>query len=152
MKGWWRKKDSHPTLYLFYEKMLQVRNVLASWFHGIFLQGDPGETLRKVRCIFVRTKHFAGQPHFSTTSPAAAMFPTQAPVSARRSPSVSPGSSFQDHYLPVTCSDFLGKELGSQLERTSEEKSEKVMAPLSSTLAWKIPWTEEPGGLSPWGR
>ena len=21
------------------------------------------------------------------------------------------------------------------------------MAPLSSTLAWKIPWTEEPGGL-----
>ena len=26
-------------------------------------------------------------------------------------------------------------------------KSEKVMAPHSSTLAWKIPWTEEPGGL-----
>ena len=25
--------------------------------------------------------------------------------------------------------------------------SEKVMAPRSSTLAWKIPWTEEPGGL-----
>ena len=26
------------------------------------------------------------------------------------------------------------------------------MAPHSSTLAWKIPWTEEPGGLhSPWG-
>ena len=24
---------------------------------------------------------------------------------------------------------------------------EKAMAPLSSTLAWKIPWTEEPGGL-----
>ena len=21
----------------------------------------------------------------------------------------------------------------------------------SSTLAWKIPWTEEPGGCSPWG-
>ena len=30
---------------------------------------------------------------------------------------------------------------------------EKVMAPHSSTLAWKIPWTEEPGqGCSPWGR
>ena len=27
---------------------------------------------------------------------------------------------------------------------------EKAMAPHSSTLAWKIPWTEEPG--SPWGR
>ena len=25
--------------------------------------------------------------------------------------------------------------------------SEKVMAPHSSTLAWKIPWTEEPGRL-----
>ena len=22
---------------------------------------------------------------------------------------------------------------------------------LSSILAWRIPWTEEPGGLSPWG-
>ena len=25
------------------------------------------------------------------------------------------------------------------------------MAPHSSTLAWKIPWTEEPGGCSRWG-
>ena len=25
--------------------------------------------------------------------------------------------------------------------------SEKAMAPHSSTLAWKIPWAEEPGGL-----
>ena len=25
--------------------------------------------------------------------------------------------------------------------------SEKAMATHSSTLAWKIPWTEEPGGL-----
>ena len=25
--------------------------------------------------------------------------------------------------------------------------SEKAMAPHSSTLAWKIPWTEKPGGL-----
>ena len=24
---------------------------------------------------------------------------------------------------------------------------EKAMAPHSSTVAWKIPWTEEPGGL-----
>ena len=24
---------------------------------------------------------------------------------------------------------------------------EKAMAPHSSALAWKIPWTEEPGGL-----
>ena len=29
---------------------------------------------------------------------------------------------------------------------------EKAMATHSSTLAWKIPWMEEPGGLHPWGR
>ena len=29
--------------------------------------------------------------------------------------------------------------------------SEKAMAPYSSTLAWKIPWTEEPGGLQSTG-
>ena len=29
--------------------------------------------------------------------------------------------------------------------------SEKVMAPHSRTLAWKIPWAEEPGGLQSMG-
>ena len=28
-------------------------------------------------------------------------------------------------------------------------RTEKAMAPHSSTLAWKIPWIEEPGGLQP---
>jgi len=28
---------------------------------------------------------------------------------------------------------------------------EKAVAPQSSTLAWKIPWTEEPGGLQSMG-
>ena len=28
---------------------------------------------------------------------------------------------------------------------------EKAMAPHSSTLAWKIPWMEEPGGLPSMG-
>ena len=28
---------------------------------------------------------------------------------------------------------------------------EKAMAPHSSTLAWKIPWMEEPGRLQPMG-
>ena len=31
-----------------------------------------------------------------------------------------------------------------------EDPLEKEMATHSSTLQWKIPWTEEPGGL-PWG-
>ena len=29
--------------------------------------------------------------------------------------------------------------------------TEKALAPHSSTLAWKIPWTEEPGGLQSMG-
>ena len=29
--------------------------------------------------------------------------------------------------------------------------AEKAVAPHSSTLAWKIPWAEEPGGLQSWG-
>ena len=34
-----------------------------------------------------------------------------------------------------------------QFVRSSAEKSEKAMAPHSSTLAWKVPWMEEPGRL-----
>ena len=32
-----------------------------------------------------------------------------------------------------------------------EDPLEKEMAPHSSILAWRIPWTEEPGGLQPTG-
>ena len=32
-----------------------------------------------------------------------------------------------------------------------EDPLEKEMATLSSTLAWRIPWTEEPGGLQSMG-
>ena len=33
-----------------------------------------------------------------------------------------------------------------------EDPLEKEMATHSGILAWRIPWTEEPGGLySPWG-
>ena len=38
---------------------------------------------------------------------------------------------------------------GIQSER--DVYGEKGMAPYSSILAWQIPWTEEPGGYSPWG-
>ena len=33
----------------------------------------------------------------------------------------------------------------------AEPHGEKAMAPHSSTLAWKIPWTEEPGRLQSMG-
>ena len=38
---------------------------------------------------------------------------------------------------------FFIEKLGG----TSEKLAEKAMAPHSSTLAWKIPWTEKPGRL-----
>ena len=31
-----------------------------------------------------------------------------------------------------------------------EDPLEEGMTAHSSTLAWRIPWTEEPGGYSPW--
>ena len=37
------------------------------------------------------------------------------------------------------------------LQRVRNVKPEKAMAPHSSTLAWKIPWTEEPGRLQSMG-
>ena len=37
------------------------------------------------------------------------------------------------------------------LAPSRKRRSEKAMAPHSSTLAWKIPWTEEPGGLQSMG-
>ena len=42
----------------------------------------------------------------------------------------------------------------TRLKRLSSSSSlytEKAMAPYSRTLAWKIPWTEEPGGLQSTG-
>ena len=42
-------------------------------------------------------------------------------------------------------------ESPSFLRPSSSLSSEKAMVPHSSTLAWKIPWTEEPGGLQSMG-
>ena len=33
-----------------------------------------------------------------------------------------------------------------------EDALEEGMAPHSSILTWRIPWTEDHGGYSPWGR
>ena len=38
-----------------------------------------------------------------------------------------------------------------RFSRLVEKDKEKAMAPHSSTLAWKIPWTEEPGRLQSMG-
>ena len=48
-------------------------------------------------------------------------------------------------HLPVMWETWV-RSLGQ------EDPLEKEMATHSSILAWRIPWTEEPGGYSPWGR
>ena len=52
----------------------------------------------------------------------------------------------------VVPSSSVGKELACSagdlgLVQGQEDPLEKEMANHSSILAWKIPWTEEPGGL-----
>ena len=44
--------------------------------------------------------------------------------------------------------DFMSLNLLNQSEK---EKDDKSYATHSSTLAWKVPWTEEPGGLQSMG-
>jgi len=49
--------------------------------------------------------------------------------------------------FPTLNSWFCSLDFGP----ASEHLAEKAMAPHSSTLAWKIPWTEEPGRLQSTG-
>ena len=45
----------------------------------------------------------------------------------------------------------LPKQKTQVLSLGREDPLKKEMATHSSVLAWRIPWTEEPGGYSPWG-
>ena len=73
---------------------------------------------------------------------------------AHLSPLLLP-SSFTSHVLSCHCGPqddrLFGKESAMQEPRVRslgrEDPLEKEMATSSSILAWKIPWTEEPGGL-----
>ena len=56
-----------------------------------------------------------------------------------------PGESHGQGRL-AGCSPWGCKELD-----TTERLTEKAMTPHCSTLAWKIPWMEEPGGLQSMG-
>ena len=55
------------------------------------------------------------------------------------------------------CERRLGRKTGGfivsmfMFKEYLSSEMEKAMAPHSSTLAWKIPWTEEPGGLQSMG-
>ena len=52
--------------------------------------------------------------------------------------------------IVLKCCTQYASKLG-KLSRGHRTRREKAMATHSSTLAWKIPWMEEPGRLSPWG-
>ena len=51
--------------------------------------------------------------------------------------------------IAITRWSFAGKVVSLLFNTLS--RLEKAMAPHSSTLAWKIPWVEEPGGLQSMG-
>ena len=43
------------------------------------------------------------------------------------------------------------REMGGRFKQEGIYVYQKAMAPHSNTLAWKISWTEEPGGLQSMG-
>ena len=67
------------------------------------------------------------------------------------------GLNFQILSKSIPCEVFssisrwAGPPSCVNLQCTNSVMSEKAMAPHSSTLAWKIPWTEEPGRLQSMG-
>ena len=57
----------------------------------------------------------------------------------------------------IDCLDLKGSQYGGMLYSYDPVLmirflAASLMAVHSSTIAWKIPWTEEPGGYSSWGR
>ena len=53
--------------------------------------------------------------------------------------------------IALTRWTFVGKVMSLLFNKLPRLIMEKAMAPHSSTLAWKIPWMEEPGGLQSMG-
>ena len=69
---------------------------------------------------------------------------------------MSTNSTQEFSFLHIVVSDASGKELSCQCRRHKERQVrslgqedplEKEMAAHPSILAWRLPWTEEPGGL-----
>ena len=66
----------------------------------------------------------------------------------------SPSLTFIHDYwktIALTRQTFVGKAMSLLFNMLSRLVMEKAMAPHSSTLAWKILWTEEPGRLQSMG-
>ena len=63
------------------------------------------------------------------------------------------GASRVPGFGEVIWLSMIGSELvvGAKIREAAVIDLEKAMAPHSSTLAWKLSWTEEPGGLQSMG-
>ena len=75
-------------------------------------------------------------------------------LSLQRNPiSVSSHSPFPPNFLllPEATASLLPVSRDVPCMDISCKQTEKAMAPHSSTLAWKIPWAEEPGRLQSMG-
>ena len=107
----------------------------------------------KVRKIFVGTK---GIPHLVTHDDHTIRYPD---------PLIKVNDTIQTDLETGKITDFIKFDTGvaqmvkhlSAMQETRvrslvrEDPLEKAMAAHSSILAWKIPWTEQPGGLQPMG-
>ena len=58
---------------------------------------------------------------------------------------------FKNFLIPFLFLFFYWDPYNSNVGAFDMVPEEKAMAPHSSTLAWKIPWTEEPGRLQSMG-
>ena len=72
------------------------------------------------------------------------MAPTSPPLAGRLFTAEPPGKPNLNNAVLCVCVFFF-------LITGNTVMLEKAMAPHSSTLAWKIPWTEEPGRLQSMG-
>ena len=90
----------------------------------------------------------------------AQLYPTLLWPYCRYRPMHSPGQSLQPFPSPANLPNpgiepespaLQVHSLPTELFREAHNSTEKAMAPHSSTLAWKIPWMEEPGRLQSMG-
>ena len=63
----------------------------------------------------------------------------------------SPSLTSIHDYWKSTRQTFVGNVMSLLLNKMSRLVMDKAMVPHSSTIAWKIPWTEEPGRLQSMG-
>ena len=114
---------------------------LSSQFHPLHLLPSISPSL--LSPLTVLPHSFS--PHNFSSSPFISVFPSLP------SPLRFPLTIFCPQNLTTFCPQFLRHSLLHLSFVTLQDTTEKAMATHSSTLAWEIPWTEEPGGLPSMG-